>query len=123
MDKIENTSTIVCDDCGAQFESSTIEFKHAETKIDGKQFEIVYYTCSSCGRAYVVCMLDYWGRKLQNKYVSAMDSYRAAYHKNTNPVKIQQKLQKVEDLKKDALKYQNEVLHKYGKLIPEGLLV
>lgn len=114
-------NNISCDECKAIFTSEDIEFKHANTTIENKQFEIVYYKCPTCGKPYVVCMLDYWGRKLQDKYIRALDSYRAACGSGISNSKLQQKLTKVETLKTEAMAYQNETLHIYGNLIPEGI--
>lgn len=119
-----DVNVIVCDECKAEFDPKGIQFKTANTTIEDTKLEVVYYTCSKCGKAYVVCLLDYWGKKLQNKYVEAMDKYRAAYKSgNSNPVKLQQKMEKVEKLKEDAMSYQNELLHKYGELLPEEIFV
>ena len=119
---MKEQSVIVCDKCQYEFESGSIEFKKTHTKIDGKDFEIVYFKCPNCNEVYVVCMLDYWGKKLQNKYVAAMDSYRKAFNSPFEESKLEQKLRKVETLKDEAMSYQNELLHKYKDAIPEGIL-
>lgn len=54
---------ISCDECKVVIASDNIEFKHANAKVDDRQFEVVYYKCPTCGKVYVVCMLDYWGKK------------------------------------------------------------
>lgn len=113
---------IVCDECKAEFMPSDIDFKHANAMVDDRQFEVVYYKCPNCGEAYVVCMLDYWGKKLQNKYVAAMDSYRKAFNNPFEKSKLEQKLRKVEAFKDEAMAYQNELLHKYKDAIPDGIL-
>lgn len=117
------SNTIVCNDCSREFEPSEIEFKHVDVVINETTFEVVFYTCPSCGKAYVVCMLDYWGKKLQSKYISALDGYRAAYNSEAPKTLLEQKARKVEALKNEALSYQNELLQKYGALIPEGSLL
>ena len=114
---------IVCDECKAEFSANQIEFKHADAVVDNKTFDVVYYKCTECGKVYIVCMLDYWGKKLQKKYVDAMDSYRKQYRAPGNTSKLDKKLQKVEALKNEAMAYQNETLHKYGNLLPEGIFV
>ena len=114
---------IYCDECNAKFDTSGIEFKTAQTVIDNKQFKVVYYNCPTCGKVYVVCMLDYWGNKLQEKYISALDNYRKAYNEGISPIILQQKHAKVEALKEQAMAYQNELLHKYGDLLPEEIFI
>lgn len=114
---------ISCDECKADFAADKIEFKHTDAVVDEKQFEVVYYKCPTCGKVYVVCMLDYWGKRHQDKYVDALDSYRAALKRDESPVKLKQKLAKVEALKEEAMAYQNETLHRYGNLLPEEIFV
>lgn len=114
---------IVCDECKAEFMPSDIEFKHTNAVVDEKQFEVIYYKCPTCGKVYIVCMLDYWGKRHQDEYVDALDSYRAALKRNVSPVKLKQKLAKVEVLKEKAMIYQNETLHRYGSLLPEEIFV
>ena len=114
---------ISCDECKAVIASDNIEFKHANAMVDDRQFDVVYYKCPTCGKAYVVCMLDYWGKKYQDKYVEALDRYRAACKRNVSPIILKQKLTKVEILKEEAMAYQNETLHRYGNLLPEEIFV
>lgn len=116
-------NTIVCDFCGESFNPKEISFKTIEATVKEKSFEVVYYKCTKCEKSYVVCMLDYWGKKLQTKYVKAMDSYRKAYNNGENVIKLEQKQATLERLKKEAMDYQNKVLKAYGELIPEELLV
>ena len=114
---------ISCDECKADFEANKIEFKHTNTVVDEKQFEVVYYKCPNCGKVYVVCMLDYWGKKLQDKYVRAIDNYRKLYKNSMNETKLKQKLEAIEVMKDEAMSYQNELLKAYRDLIPEEVLV
>ena len=114
---------IVCDECKAELMPSDIEFRHTDAVVDEKQFEVIYYKCPTCGKVYVVCMLDYWGKKYQDKYVDALDSYRAALKRDVSPIKLKQKLSKVKVLKEEAMAYQNETLHRYGNLLPEEIFV
>ena len=116
-------NTIFCDECKAEFMPSDIEFKRTNTAVKDKQFEVVYYKCPNCGKTYVVCMLDYWGKRLQDRCVEALDNYRIAYKRNVSPTKLQQKLNRVEALKEEAMSYQNGVLHMYGSLLPEEIFV
>ena len=118
-----NENIIICDECSAEFSTQDLKFNTATTKVEDKSFDVVYYKCPKCGKAYVVCMLDYWGKKLQQKYVDAMDSYRKQYKMQGNTQKLAQKLEKVEALKNEAMAYQNELLHKYGNLLPEEIFV
>lgn len=117
------SNRIVCDDCSKELEPAEIEFKHVDIVINETTFEVVFYNCPSCGRAYVVCMLDYWARKLQKKYISAIDGYRTAYNGDASKVMLKQKAKKVEVAKSEAMSYQQELLQKYGTFIPEGSLV
>ena len=114
---------IACDECKADFAADKIEFKHTEAVVDEKQFKVVYYKCPNCGKVYVVCMLDYWGKRYQDKYVDALDSYRVALKRDVSSIKLKQKLAKVEALKEEAMAYQNETLHRYGNLLPEEIFV
>lgn len=114
---------ISCDECKAVIAPDNIEFNHANAMVDDRQFDVVYYKCPTCGKAYVVCMLDYWGKKYQDKYVEALDRYRAACKRNVSPIILKQKLTKVEILKEEAMAYQNETLHRYGNLLPEEIFV
>ena len=114
---------ISCDECKADFAADKIEFKHTDAVVDEKQFEVVYYKCPTCGKVYVVCMLDYWGKKLQDKYVRAIDNYRKLYKNTQNEAKLKQKLEAIEVMKDEAMSYQNELLRAYRDLIPEEVLV
>ena len=114
---------ISCDECKADFAADKIEFKHTDAVVDEKQFEVVYYKCPTCGKVYVVCMLDYWGKKLQDKYVRAIDNYRKLYKNSMNETKLKQKLEAIEVMKDEAMSYQNELLKAYRDLIPEEVLV
>lgn len=115
-----DVNVIVCDECSAEFLPTEIEFQEKEVDIEGTMYKIVFYKCTKCGKAYVVCMLDYWGKKLQDKYISAMDKYRASIGKVSQTI-LKQKLEKVEELKNEAMEYQNDILHRYGDLIPEEI--
>lgn len=123
MEKAARESLIVCDECSSEFEPQSIEFKKSVTNIGDKKFEVVYYKCPSCGKIYTVCMLDYMGRKLQEKYVTAVKEYRLAIDKRTNSVKLQQKAAKIEKRKVDAMHYQQKILKQYGNLLPMEIFV
>lgn len=121
MEGVSN-NIIVCDECSKEFPANEIEFKTVtDVVVEDKKFEIIFYCCPECKKAYLVCMLDYWGKKLQEKYISALDGYRLAYHNNASKPILKQKLKKVEVLKNEAMEYQNELLKNYGNLIPEGI--
>lgn len=113
--------TIYCDECGHEFLPNSVEFKHTKTKIEDEPFEVVYYKCRSCGKPYVVCILNYWATKLQNKYVGALDTYRAAVNKGLSEVILNQKYDELIRRKDEAMAYQNELLGKYGSLLPEEI--
>ena len=117
------SNLIVCDKCSQEFEAKSIEFKTVETVIENKKFEIVFYSCPNCKEVYIICMLDYWGKKLQQKYIAALDGYRLAHHKQSAKTILEQKLEKAKSLKEEAMMYQNKLLHKYESLIPEEILV
>lgn len=124
MEAVQNENIIVCDECKAEFETKQIEFKETQARVEDKTFKVIYYKCPTCGELYVVCLLDRQGQRLQNKYVAALDNYRNIYKKRMkNPAKLQQKLQKIEKLKDEALAYQNELLCNYGNLLPEKIFV
>ena len=116
-------SVIVCDECNNEFNPHEIEFKIAKAKIEEKDYEVTYYKCPVCERVYVVCMLDYWGKKLQDKYVDALDQYRSAINKKATPAILEQKHTKMEYFKQEALAYQQEILHIYGNSLPEEIFV
>lgn len=117
------SNVIVCDECKQEIETDSLDFKKTDVQLKDKKFELIYYKCPTCQRAYVVCMLDYWGKKLQGKYVKAMDKYREAYNASVSfPEKLKQKLKKIEELKQDAMAYQNSLLQEYGNLIPDEVL-
>lgn len=118
---MKKETVIVCDDCGNEFNHKKIDFKTKITKVKSTEYEVTYYKCPKCGRAYLVCMLDYWGRKLQKRYVDALDGYRSAHHRGESKIMLDMKLQKVENFKQEALAYQQEILHKYGDLLPEEI--
>lgn len=115
------SNVIICDYCQKEFNSSELAFNSVNTTVDNKEFEVVYYKCPHCAKVYVIAMLDYWGKKLQKNYVNAVDSYRAGYRAQLSPIKLQQKYEKMETLKEQAMSYQKEILHKYGELLPEEL--
>lgn len=113
--------TIYCDECGYEFSPNSVEFKRTNTKIEDEPFEVVYYKCAGCGKPYVVCMLNYWATKLQNKYVGALDTYRAAVNKGLSEFRLKQKYEELQRRKDEAMAYQNELLAKYGSLLPEEI--
>lgn len=123
MEGAQSKNIVVCNECKAEFEARQIEFKEAQALVRDKTFKTIYYKCPACGKVYVVCLLDYQGQRLQNKYVEALDNYRNMYVKRLNPARLQQKLEKIEKLKAEALAYQNELLHNYGDLLPEEIFV
>lgn len=115
-------SVIECDVCKKEINPKELEFLKDKVTLEGTEFEVVGYKCPECGKVYVVCMLDYWGKKLQDRYLAAMDNYRKCYNK-TSSIILQQKLSKVEHLKKEAMEYQHQLLSKYGETLPEGLFL
>lgn len=120
---MQNTNNIiVCDECGSKFEANSIDFKKKQVTIENKSFEVVYYRCITCQKVYIVCMLDSQGKKLQNKYIETVENYRKLYAKRLGSVgstaKLDQKLNKIETLKNEAMAYQNELLHRYRDLLP-----
>lgn len=113
---------IVCDACSHEFDAKKIEFKTAKTKIDGKELEVTFYKCPNCGQNYVISIMDYWGKKLQQQYIDAESSYRKLYHSSFyNEDRMRQKLDKAEQLKDKALSYVKDLLQKYGELLPEEI--
>lgn len=114
--------SVCCDSCNEEIDLSTLKFKEGKVKIDNREMTVVYYKCPKCDETYVISLLDYWGKKLQNKYLKSMDAYRKAYASMSDPVKLQQKLRSIEGIKEEALAYQKTLLEKYGDLIPEEAL-
>lgn len=111
---------IVCEECSHKFTREDLKFHERSTTVDGKKMKVVFYKCPDCLKVFVVAILDYQGEKLQNNYVKALDAYRKYVKSGVrSETLIRQKLEKVENLKKMAIDYQNEILHKYRGLIPE----
>lgn len=112
---------IYCDDCKFEFSPNEVEFKRTKTTIEDESFEVVYYKCPGCGKVYVVCLLNYWATKLQNKYVGALDTYRASINKGLSELRLRQKADELQRRKDEAMAYQHELLSKYGNLLPEEI--
>lgn len=116
-------SMIVCNECQSEFGTDDLSFKTVNTKIEDKSFEVVFYKCPECGKPYIVCMLDNYGKKLQNKYIEARNKYIKLQSQNEHSamsvLRLEQKLKKIDILKADALGYQKTVIEKYADLLPE----
>ena len=121
MDK--SATIIVCDECKEEFDARSIEFKTANHTINNTKYEVVYFICNNCKKPYIVCMLDYWGKRLQDTYVRSLDAYRKSFQKGAAEIVLKQKLEKVEKSKAEAMTYQKETLSKYKNLVPEGILI
>lgn len=118
-------SVIVCDICNCEFEDSDIDIKKATTKLKDKTFEVVFYKCPKCGKPYVICLLDYQASKLQKAYVDARNKFIKLQNKYEQSaasiLRLEQKQEKIENLKKEALDYQKTLIEQYANLLPEEI--
>lgn len=115
---------VKCAKCGKTIELSELSYTTKSTTFsDGVKAEVVFFRCPHCNEIYLVSILDYWGKKLQQKYLKAVDAYRACYNSGSaSEATLNQKLNKVETLKDEAIAYQKEILNKYKDSLPEGIL-
>lgn len=113
---------ITCDYCRAEFDSKEINFDKKEAEIEGKKLEAVYFRCPHCNHPYLISILDFQGKKLQDQYIHAEDSYRKMCRSSfPNEVRLSQKLKKAQELKEKALNYVHGMLQEYGELLSEEL--
>ena len=118
-------AVIKCMNCGQEHTQKDLNFKTIDCVLEGKKVQLVYYKCKNCNKPHLISILDYWGKKLQDRYIASVDSL-AEYQRTHSVDKTAKGLQKqaaVEKNKAEALAYQEEILNKYINLIPEEIFV
>ena len=113
---------IECEKCHAKFQLSADDFKQKSIKLNGIKFDLVYFKCPKCGEAYLTTLLDYKGKQLQDNYIKAIDAYTKALKKGTSEAILRSKYEKIDTLKAQALSYEQELINKYGHMIPDNVL-
>ena len=107
--------TIKCDECGHEFDISSIhETKVDKVKIEDKTFSITYFKCEKCGKIYLIEMLDYRAEKLKKKFLAIKNSVD-----KKNGKVSQQRFYELQKAKSEAVDYQKYLTDNYANKIPD----
>lgn len=122
MDK-EKPITVKCEECQDEFEFNNLEvIEKPNVKIDNETFTVIYYKCSTCGTVHIVGMLNYRANRIKNAYFSACDSVRKFSQGHKLPKAIMdQKLQRMNELKQENVEFQKQLISLYGHRIPQSV--
>lgn len=111
-----------CEECGNEFLFNTLDIKEKDNvKIGNDTFTIIYYKCPECGTVQLVGMLNYRAKRFRDSYFSAYQSIKKMEVKGeskTRPTIYKQRLEKVENLKKQNTDYQVMLMNEYKDKIP-----
>lgn len=122
MDK-EKPITVKCEECRDEFEFNNLEvIEKPNVKIDNETFTVIYYKCPTCGTVHIVGMLNYRTNRIKNAYFSACDSVRkfSQGHKLPKAI-VDQKLQRMNELKRENIEFQKQLISLYGHRIPQSV--
>lgn len=122
MDK-EKPITVKCEECQDEFEFNNLEvIEKPNVKIDNETFTVIYYKCPTCGTVHIVGMLNYRANRIKNAYFSACDSVRKFSQGHKLPKAIMdQKLQRMNELKQENIEFQKQLISLYGHRIPQSV--
>ena len=122
MDK-EKPITVKCEECQDEFEFNNLEVvEKPNVKIDNDTFTVIYYKCPTCGTVHIVGMLNYRANRIKNAYFSACDSVRKFSQGHKLPKAIMdQKLQRMNELKQENIEFQKQLISLYGHRIPQSV--
>lgn len=122
MDK-EKPIEVKCEECQDEFEFNNLEvIEKPNVKIDNETFTVIYYKCPACGTVHIVGMLNYRANRIKNAYFSACDSVRKFSQGHKLPKAIMdQKLQRMNELKQENIEFQKQLISLYGHRIPQSV--
>lgn len=122
MDK-EKSIKVKCEECQDEFEFNNLEvIEKPNVKIDNETFTVIYYKCPTCGTVHIVGMLNYRANRIKNAYFSACDSVRKFSQGHKLPKAIMdQKLQRMNELKQENIEFQKQLISLYGHRIPQSV--
>ena len=122
MDK-EKSIEVKCEECQDEFEFNNLEvIEKPNVKIDNETFTVIYYKCPTCGTVHIVGMLNYRANRIKNAYFSACDSVRKFSQGHKLPKAIMdQKLQRMNELKQENIEFQKQLISLYGHRIPQSV--
>ena len=122
MDK-EKPITVKCEECQDEFEFNNLEvIEKPNVKIDNETFTVLYYKCPTCGTVHIVGMLNYRANRIKDAYFSACDSVRKFSQGHKLPKAIMdQKLQRMNELKQENIEFQKQLISLYGHRIPQSV--
>ena len=119
----EKPITVKCEECQDEFEFNNLEvIEKPNVKIDNDTFTVIYYKCPTCGTVHIVGMLNYRANRIKNAYFSACDSVRKFSQGHKLPKAIMdQKLQRMNELKQENIEFQKQLISLYGHRIPQSV--
>ena len=119
----EKPITVKCEECQDEFEFNNLEvIEKPNVKIDNDTFTVIYYRCPTCGTVHIVGMLNYRANRIKNAYFSACDSVRKFSQGHKLPKAIMdQKLQRMNELKQENIEFQKQLISLYGHRIPQSV--
>lgn len=122
MDK-EKSIEVKCEECQDEFEFNNLEvIEKPNVKIDNETFTVIYYKCPTCGTVHIVGMLNYRANRIKNAYFGACDSVRKFSQGHKLPKAIMdQKLQRMNELKQENIEFQKQLISLYGHRIPQSV--
>ena len=122
MDK-EKPIEVRCEECHDIFVFSNLEVKEkSNIKIDDDTFTVIYYKCPTCGTVHIVGMLNYRASRIKDAYFSACYSVRKFSQGHKLPKAIMdQKLQRMNELKQENIEFQKQLISLYGHRIPQSV--
>ena len=122
MDK-EKPIEVKCEECQDVFVFSNLEVKEkSNIKIDDDTFTVIYYKCPTCGTVHIVGMLNYRANRIKNAYFGACDSVRKFTQGRKLPKAVMdQKVQRMNELKRENIEFQKQLISLYGRRIPQSV--
>ena len=119
----EKPITVKCEECQDEFEFNNLDvIEKPNVKIDNDTFTVIYYKCPTCGTVHIVGMLNYRANRIKNAYFSACDSVRKFSQGHKLPKAIMdQKLQRMNELKQENIEFQKQLISLYGHRIPQSV--
>ena len=114
---------VKCEECQDEFEFNNLEvIEKPNVKIDNETFTVIYYKSPTCGTVHIVGMLNYRANRIKNAYFGACDSVRKFSQGHKLPKAIMdQKLQRMNELKQENIELQKQLISLYGHRIPQSV--
>ena len=103
----------ICNSCGMEFEIERLDLKKATMK-DGKEVEILSFTCPKCDDEFIVSVRDGVSAVMQKEFQKAKQAYSQSYDEHDEDAMRKTK-REMDFKKRQLINYMDGLKKKYLK--------